>query len=315
MRAVFTGAMTHAPSAPVAPTARSGVSMAVASMLCVQLGLAASVGLIDDVGAGGAAWLRLFWAGVIMLVVVRPRRTSFDAATLRAGTALGVATAGVTILFMAAVERLPLGTASALEFLGPLGVAVARSHGVARLWAALAAGGVVCLTQPWAGGADPVGVAFALAAAVCWAAYILLTQAVGDSASGISGLAISMPVAALVATVVAGPAAVGRLTPELVVVGLGLAVLLPVVPFVLEMLALQRLTTGAFGTLMALEPAFALAIGFAALHQTPNLLAAAGVALVVAAGVGAERSGARAEPVVATPALVAAQRVSPQVAQ
>jgi inner membrane transporter RhtA len=282
---------------------RTGASMAVVSMLCVQLGLAASVGLIDQVGAGGAAWLRLFWAGLLLLLVVRPRLSQFSREALRAGVALGVVTAGVTLLFMAAVARLPLGTASALEFLGPLGVAVSRSHGVARAWALAAAGGVVCLTQPWAGTSDPVGVAFALAAAACWAAYILLTQRVGDEVAGIAGLSISMPVAALVATVVAGPGVVGRLTPELLVIGLGLAILLPVVPFTLELLALRRLTTAAFGTLMALEPAFALVIGFLALQQAPNAVAVLGIGLVVAAGIGAERSGARSVSVVPAPAL------------
>jgi inner membrane transporter RhtA len=267
--------------------------MAVVSMLCVQLGLAASVGLIDQLGTAGAAWVRLFWAGVLMLVIVRPRPSAFSRESLQAGAALGVVTASVTLLFMAAVARLPLGTASALEFLGPLGVALVRSRGIARAWALVAAGGVLCLTQPWAGTADPVGVAFALAAAACWAAYILLTQKVGDTVSGIGGLAISMPVAALVATLVAGPSVVGRLTPELLLAGLGLAILLPVVPFTLELLALRRLTAGAFGTLMSLEPAFALLIGFIALHQTPNLLATLGVGLVVAAGVGAERTGDR----------------------
>lgn len=273
---------------------RSGASMAVVSMLFVQLGLAASVGLIDQVGAGGAAWLRLFWAGVLLLVIVRPRPSTFTRETVLTSAALGVVTAGVTLLFMAAVARLPLGTASALEFLGPLGVAVARSQGVARAWALVAAVGVLCLTQPWAGTADPVGVAFALAAAACWAAYILLTQKVGDAVSGIGGLAISMPVAALVATVIAGPSVVGHLSPELLLAGLGLAILLPVVPFTLELLALRRLTTGAFGTLMALEPGFALLIGFVALHQEPNLLGVLGIGFVVAAGIGAERSGTRA---------------------
>jgi inner membrane transporter RhtA len=251
------------------------------------------VGLIDQVGAAGAAWLRLFWAGVIFLVVVRPRRSAFSRTAFRAATALGVVTAGMTLLFMGAVSHLPLGTASALEFLGPLGVAVVRSHGVARAWAAVAAGGVLCLTQPWLGTVDVVGVGLALGAAGCWAAYIVLTQKVGDAVSGIGGLSISMPVAAVVATVVAGPEIVGRLTPELLVAGLGLAILLPVVPFTLELFALRRLTAGAFGTLMALEPGFALVIGFLALHQVPNLVAVAGIGLVVAAGIGAERSGAR----------------------
>jgi inner membrane transporter RhtA len=275
----------------LSPT-RTGASMAVASMLCVQLGLAASVALIDQVGAGGAAWLRLFWAGVLLLVVVRPRPSAFSREALRAGVALGVVTAGVTLLFMAAVDRIPLGTASALEFLGPLGVAVVRSPGVARTWALVAAVGVLCLTQPWAGTADPTGMAFALAAAACWAAYILLTQKVGEAVSGVAGLSISMPVAAVVATVLAGPGVIDQLTPGLLVAGLGLAILLPVVPFTLELLALRRLTTGAFGTLMALEPAFALLIGLVALHQVPNLLAVLGIGFVVAAGIGAERSGA-----------------------
>jgi inner membrane transporter RhtA len=274
-------------------SSRTGASMAVASMLCVQLGLAASIGLIGQVGAEGAAWLRLFWAGMIFLVIVRPRPSAFSREALRAGVALGVVTAGVTLLFMAAVARLPLGTASALEFLGPLGVAVTRTRGLARAWALMAAAGVLCLTQPWTGSADPVGVAFALAAAVCWASYILLTQKVGDAVSGIAGLSISMPVAAVVATAVAGPGVFGRLTPELLLTGLGLAILLPVVPFTLELLALRRLTTGAFGTLMALEPGFALIIGFIALHQAPGPIAVLGVALVVGAGIGAERSGAR----------------------
>ncbi|GAA4352170.1 EamA family transporter [Angustibacter luteus] len=263
-------------------------------MLCVQLGLAASVPLIDVVGTQGAAWLRLSWAGVLFLVIVRPRFTSFSRSALRAGIALGVVTAGLTMLFMAAIARLPLGTASALEFLGPLGVAAWRSRGAGRAWALLAGVGVVLLTQPWTGEADLVGVAFALGAAACWAAYILLTQRVGDEVTGIAGLSISMPVAALVATVVAGPGVLPHLTPQVLALGLGLAVLLPVVPFTLELLALRRLTTAAFGTLMSLEPAIAAVIGFLVLRQALDLLAVAGIALVVAAGIGAERGGARA---------------------
>jgi inner membrane transporter RhtA len=267
--------------------------MAVASMLCVQLGLAASVGMIDDLGAEGAAWLRLFWAGVLILVFVRPRASQFSRTALRYGIALGVVTAGVTMLFMAAVARLPLGTASALEFLGPLGVAVVRGRGGRQVWPLLAGVGVLMLTQPWSGGADPVGVAFALAAACCWAAYILLTQRVGDEVAGVAGLALSMPVAGLTATLVAGPTVFGRVTPELLLLGVGLAILLPVVPFTLELLALRRLTTAAFGTLMSLEPAFALLVGLVALGQVPDVLAVAGIGFVVAAGIGAERTGAR----------------------
>jgi inner membrane transporter RhtA len=284
--AAFTGAMTT-------NTARTGAGMAIASMLCVQLGLAASVGLFDQVGPEGAAWLRLSWAGVLLLVLVRPRPSRFTRSGLLACVALGVVTAALTMLFMAAVERLPLGTASALEFLGPLGVAVARGKGGTKLWPALAAVGVLLLTEPWHGGTDLIGVAYALAAAACWAAYILLTQRVGDEVTGLQGLAVSMPVAGLVATAVVGPSVFSDITWHLLLVGLGLAVLLPVVPFALEMLALRRLTTAAFGTLMSLEPAFALVIGLVALHQVPGLLPVIGIGFVVAAGIGAERTGAR----------------------
>ena len=276
---------------PAQPT-RVGAVMALGSMTCVQLGLASSVGLFDRIGVEGAAWLRLGFAGLIVLVLLRPRRLTRRG--LVGGIALGVVTGGVTLLFMAAVARLPLGTASALEFLGPLSVAVARGRGGRTLlWPLLAAGGVVLLTRPWHGEVSLVGVGFALGAAACWAGYILLTQLVGDELPGIQGLAISLPVAAVVATLVVGPDTWERLEWSLVPVGIGLALLLPVVPFALEMLALRRLNTSAFGTLMSLEPAIATLIGLVLLGQVPALLAVLGVLLVVAAGVGAERTGAR----------------------
>ncbi|WP_314676914.1 EamA family transporter [uncultured Rhodococcus sp.] len=272
--------------------ARAGVGLAVLAMLCVQFGLAVSVGLIDQLGADGAAWIRLAWAGIILLIIVRPRPSAFTRKAFLACVVLGVVTAGMTLLFMAAVERLPLGTASALEFLGPLTVALLRGRGRV-LWPVLAGVGVVLLTEPWAGTVDLVGVAYALGAALCWAMYILLTQRVGDEVAGINGLAVSMAVAGLAATIAVGHSAIGRLTPHLILVGLGLAILLPVVPFVLEMVSLRRLSTAAFGTLMSLEPAFAQLIGLVVLQQVPSVLAVAGIACVVVAGIGAARGGAR----------------------
>jgi len=267
--------------------------MAVTSMLSVQLGLAVAVNLIDDLGAAGTTWLRLAWAGVVVLVLVRPRPSDFSPAAFRATVLLGVVTSGTALLFMASIARLPLGTASALEFLGPLGVAVWGGRGGTKVWPVIAAVGVVCLTRPWTGEADALGVVFALAAAVCWGVYIVLTQHVGDEVAGLRSIAVSLPVAALVATVVAGPDIVGRLTPDLLLAGLGLAILLPLVPFTLEFLALRRLTAAAFGTLMSLEPAFALLIGFVVLSQQPDALAVLGIACVVVAGIGAERTGGR----------------------
>ncbi len=278
---------------PAMSSARIGASMAVVSMLCVQVGLAVAFDLIDDLGAEGVTWLRLAWAALILIVLVRPRPSDFSPAGFRATVLLGVVTSGTALFFMAAIARLPLGTASALEFIGPLGVAVWRGHAGVKIWPVIAGVGVVCLTQPWTGEADAVGVAFALAAALCWGVYIVLTQHVGDEVAGLKSLAVSMPVAALVATVVAGPSTIGRLTPELVLIGLGLAILLPVVPYTLEFLALRRLTMAAFGTLMSLEPAFALLIGFIVLSQKPDALAIVGIACVVIAGIGAERTGGR----------------------
>ena len=277
---------------------RTGVLMATGSMVCVQFGLALSIGLIDRIGAEGSAWLRLAWAGLILLVVVRPRPSAFTRSTFMACVMLGVVTASVTMLFMAAVDRIPLGTASAIEFLGPLGVAVARGRGGHRfVWPGLAGVGVVLLTNPWAGTVDPIGVLYALAAALCWAGYILLTQHVGDGVDGINGLAVSMPVAGVVATLVAGPSVLAKMTPDILIIGVGLAILLPVVPFALEMMSLRRLTTATFGTLMALEPAFAMIVGLVVLHQIPGPAGIFGICFVVAAGIGAARAGARTSPV------------------
>src|SRR3954451_14768822 len=175
MRLGCTGIMIRN-AKPAWATPRAGTLMAVGSMTLVHLGLALSVPLFGQIGPLGAVWLRLAWAAVILAVVVRPKPWRFRRPVLLATIALGTVTAGVTMLFMASVARLPLGTASALEFLGPLGVAVVRGRARTKLWPALAAVGVLLLTEPWRGGTDPLGVAFALAAAVCWAGYILLTQ-------------------------------------------------------------------------------------------------------------------------------------------
>ena len=273
--------------------AAAGSLMAFASMCCVQLGLAASVGLTGRLGAEGVGWLRLAWAAVIIVAIARPWRVRFSRATLGMCALLGLATAGMTLCFMMAIETIPLGTASALEFVGPLAVAVVQGRGAARWWALVAAAGVVGLTEPWHGATDLGGVLFALGAALCWASYVLLTQRAGDAVSGISALAVSLPVAAVAATFVVGPATIGRMDWQLLVLGFALALLLPVIPFSLEMLALRRLTTAAFGTLMCLEPAIALIVGLTMLGQVPRIAALVGIFLVIAAGIGATRTGHR----------------------
>ncbi|MGI5472386.1 EamA family transporter [Streptomyces sp. CA-132043] len=281
---------------PCLPTSATGALMAVASMSTIQLGLALSVPLVDQLGALGATGLRLAWAGVLLLALIRPRLRDFAGRDLLACAKLGAVSAGMMVFFMLAVTRLPLGTASALEFLGPLAVSLFGPGRGRKRWTALAAIGVVALTEPWRGGIDAAGAGFALAAAACWAAYILLTQRVGDSVTGLSGLAVSMPVAGLIGLLVAAPSDLEHVTWKLLGAMLGLAALGAVLPFALEFLALRRLTTSAFGTLMSLEPAIALLAGLLVLGQIPGLAPAAGVAFVVIAGIGATRTGARPTP-------------------
>lgn len=274
--------------------ARNGVLMAIAAQVSVQLGMVVAVGLIDRIGSDGTAWLRLAWAGVLLLVLVRPRPSAFTWRTFGMCVVLGAVTAAISLLFMASLDRVTLGTATALEFLGPLAVAVVHGTGRHRwLWPGTAAVGVVLLCRPFDGGIDPKGAFLAIAAGICWAVYILLTQRVGDEVSGVNGLAVSMPVAAVVSSFFVSTAVFERMTPQLLLIGLGMAVLLPVVPYVLELLALRRLTTAAFGTLMSLEPAFALLVGFLLLDQAPDVAGVLGIAAVVAAGIGAARGGGR----------------------
>jgi inner membrane transporter RhtA len=287
-------ALASAPLARRLRGAGGGALMAAASMSCVQLGLALSARLLGQLGPLGVTGLRLAWAGVVLLVLVRPRRRDFTGRDLLACGVLGAVTAGLMLLFMLAVARIPLGTASALEFLGPLAVSMYGPGGGRRRWTVMAAAGVVLLTHPWQGGLDAAGVAFGLAAGVCWAAYILLTQHVGDQVTGLSGLAVSIPVAGAVAMIAAGVSGLGRVSWPLLLAMLALAVLHPVLPFSLEFLALRRLTATAFGTLMSLEPAIALLAGLLVLGQIPRPVSAAGVIFVVIAGIGATRAGARA---------------------
>lgn len=269
-------------------------TLAVAAMLSVQLGSALSVGLIDDVGAGGTAWLRLTAGALIFLLIARPPLRSIRRADLLPLLGLGVATGLMTIAFLAAIERIPLGTAVAIEFLGPLTVAAVHSRrALALVWPIVALAGVVLLTEPWNAGFDAIGIGWAALAAAGWGTYIVLTQRVGDRFTGIRALSITIPIAALTAAIVGIPQAAGHITLEVVAVAIGLGLLLPVIPFALEMLALRRMNPNAFGTLMAVEPAIGLLLGLLVLAQLPSALQILGIALVVTAGAAAQWSGHR----------------------
>jgi len=268
--------------------------LAITAILSVQLGSALSVNLIDTVGPAGTAWLRLSMGAVILLIIGRPPLRSIRRRDVLPLLGLGVTTGVMTVGFLAAVEHIPLGTAVAIEFLGPLTVAALRSRNRAALaWPALALAGVVLLTQPWQGDFNLVGVSWAALAACGWGVYILLTQRIGDRFSGIGALTLTVPIAALAAAAVGIPQAAGHLTVDVLVAAAGLAVLLPVLPFALEMLALRRMTSAAFGTLMALEPAVGVVLGLLTLHPHPSPVQVAGIVLVVLAGAAAQRGGRR----------------------
>ncbi|WP_261624536.1 EamA family transporter [Nesterenkonia marinintestina] len=271
--------------------------MAVSAMMMIQLSAALSVGLIEKVGSGGTAWLRLTMGALLFMLLARPPLRWIRRRDLAPLLALGAASGLMTVAFLAAIERIPLGTAVAIEFLGPLTVAGLRSGSRRMLvWPVLALGGVAMLTEPWQGEVDPVGVGFAALAGLGWGLYILLTQQVGDRFSGISALSLTIPIAAVVAAVVGVPQAAGSIDLKVLLIAAGLALLAPVIPFGLEMLALRRMTHTAFGTLMALEPAFGLLLGLLVLHQVPSAVQVVGIVLVVLAGAGAQRRGLRAAP-------------------
>ena len=268
--------------------------LASAAMLSVQLGAAISVGLFDEIGVAGTAWLRLTLGALGFILIARPRYWQWSWRELRAPVLLGVVSGGMTLCFLAAIDLLPLGTAVAIEFLGPLTVAALHSHTRRALaWPTLALVGVVLLTEPWQGTPSLLGIAFAALAGVGWGLYIVITQHVGDRFAGVDGLAISLPVAAIVTAVVGLPQAWGHLSVQVLLVGLGAAILLPLIPWTFELYALRRLTKAAFGTLMSLEPAIALVIGIVVLHQSAAVWQFVGIACVVLAGIAAERTGHR----------------------
>jgi len=278
-------------------------TLAVIAMLSIQSGAALSISLFDHIGPAGTAWLRMALGAIILLAIARPSVRGLNRSQWLSLLGLGVAAGGMTTAFLSALDRLPLGTTVSIEFLGPLTVAAISGRTFrAALLPLLALVGVVLLTEPWQGDFEWIGVGFALIAAFGWGCYIVMTQHVGDRFSGIEGLALSMPIAALTSTFVGLPQAWGNLSWSVVGVGVILALLTPVFPFTLEMIALRKMTKRAFGTLMAVEPAIAAAIGMLILMQVPDPLHLVGMFCVIIAGVVTQRDSTRPVAAVDIPA-------------
>lgn len=278
----------------------AAVAMVLTAATSIQFGAAFAVTLFEALGAGGATLLRLGWASLILVVLWRPRLRGQPAGALSTALQFGLALGLMNWSFYEAIERIPLGVAVTLEFVGPLGVAVFGSRRPRDLvWVALAAAGILLLGEAAAGGRlDVAGVALALFAGTCWAAYIVLGARTGAALAGGRGLAIAMVVAALVA-LPAGVLQAGSrlLEPELLAAGLVVALASSVIPYSLELEVLRRLPAAVFGVLMSLEPALAALAGFLVLGQQLGAVEVVAIGLVVLASAGAARS-ARTAPAI-----------------
>jgi inner membrane transporter RhtA len=260
----------------------------------VQFGAAFANELFDEAGPGGVVLLRLALAAIILLAVARPALRGYRRADAAAVLAFGLILGLMNWSFYESIQRLPLGVAVTIEFTGPLAVAVAGSRrALDGLWVLLAGGGVVLLALRGSHhGVHPLGIALALAAAACWAAYILLSKRVGAAFAALDGLAIALAIGTLVVIpvgIVEGGSAIVR--PDVVGGALGVALLSSVIPYSFELIALRRLTAARFGLLMSLEPAVAALAGVIVLGQSLTGVLAVAVVMVVAASVGATLAG------------------------
>lgn len=276
------------------------VALLLTGATSVQFGAALAATLFDDVGPAGTSMLRLVLSAAVLALFWRPAIRGLRAADRRLVVAFGLALGLMNFSFYEALDRVPLGVAVTIEFIGPVSVAVALSRRrLDFLWIALAVAGIVLLADPFgAGGIDPVGLVFVLVAAACWAAYILLAQRTAGRFRGGEGLALAALVAALI-PIVPGVAEAGSdlLAPEILALGLCVAVLSSVIPYSLETVALRRMPAHLFGVLMSLEPVVAAIAGLVVLGQHLGAADLVAIGLVVAASIGATQSSRTAVPV------------------
>ena len=269
----------------------TAMGLVLCGVFSVQIGAAFATTLFDEVGPGGTVFVRIAFAAILLLAIWRPA-IRLPQAARRDVSLLGLTLAGMNLSFYLALDRIPLGIAVTLEFIGPLAVAVAGSRRrLDLLWVGLAAAGLLLLSPVPGSGLDALGVVLALAAGICWGAYILLTARVGRALPGGGGLAIAMAIAALcVLPVGAVEGGAGLLDGELLAIGFAVAVLSSAIPYSVELEALRRLPESTFGVLMSLEPAVAATVGFVGLDQGLAAREVVAIALVLVASAGALRA-------------------------
>jgi inner membrane transporter RhtA len=266
-------------------------ALVLGAIASVQFGSALAATLFARVGPAGAVLLRLLSATIVLVALWRPRLAPRTRYELLVAGAFGLVLAGMNLSFYEALHRIPLGAAVTLEFVGPLAVAVGGSRRRTDLvWVALAAAGILALTDGGTHGLSAAGIGFALLAGSFWGGYILLNARVGRAFAGGTGLALAMCVASL-AVLPAGVAQGGThlLEPRSLALGAVVGMLSSAIPYSLEIEALRRIAAPVFGVLMSLEPAMAALAGLIVLGQSLAGRALVGIALVVIASVGASR--------------------------
>jgi inner membrane transporter RhtA len=266
-------------------------ALVLGAIASVQFGAAIAVTLFARIGPGGAVWLRLLGGTVILIPLWRPSWRGRSRSDLLLAGLFGFVLASMNFSFYSAIHRIPLGIAVTFEFIGPLMVAIVGSRRpLDLLWVALAAAGILALTEGGVHHLDGLGVALALLAGGLWAAYILINARVGRAFEGATGLSLAMCVASLL-MIPAGVAQGGShlLEPRSLLLGGAVGLLSSAIPYSFENEALRRIDPAVFGVLMSIEPAMAALAGFIALGQGLTARAVVGIALVVVASVGAAR--------------------------
>ncbi|AZD09571.1 Threonine/homoserine exporter RhtA [Pseudomonas chlororaphis] len=266
------------------------VGLLLIAMASIQSGASLAKSMFPIVGAQGTTTLRLVFASIIMLLLLRPWRAKLTAKSLRTVIVYGMALGGMNFLFYMSLRSVPLGIAVALEFTGPLAVAIYASRkAIDFLWIALAIIGLLLLipTSDTSAGIDLIGAGHALGAGVCWALYILFGQKAGAD-NGIQTAALGVMIAALfVAPIGIVHAGAALLTPNLIPIAIGVAILSTALPYSLEMVALTRMPARTFGTLMSIEPAFGALSGLLFLHEFLSLAQWLAITCIILASVGA----------------------------
>ncbi|GAA2175398.1 DMT family transporter [Agrococcus versicolor] len=278
-----------------------GIGLVLAGICSVQSGAAVAKLLFDYLDPAAVTWLRLGFASLILLAISRPRMRSWDRRTWRAVVLLGVALAGMNLLFYLAADRIPLALAVTCELVGPLVLALALSRRwVDALWVLLAGAGVAIIgAQSLTGALDAIGVLLAIAAGACWAGYIMSSHAVGELVPGVGGLTAAMCIAAIVTTPFGAVQAVEGVVaqPWLLLPALGVAILSSAIAYAFELAALRRIPPRVFGVLMSLEPVAAGVFALLIVGELIGGIEVVALGIVVAASIGVALTASRTPPV------------------